>query len=222
MPKTQHLRLRRSVFDLQNEYDQGHKQALENLVRAWRGLQALPADDKRSYFALGGHHGEPFQYRPAVDALSPTDSYRYWGGWCNHGNVLFPTGHRVYLLKLEDALRSSVPDLALPFWDETSADALHQGIPRILTQATFELDGQTIPNPLRSFKLPQALNDALAGDDQAYAKPAGYETVRYPLSGLVGTPAAAAASAAHNAQFPNDNENLDLLNQNVMAWLKGD
>ena len=46
--------------------------------------------------------------------------------------------------------------------------------------------------------------------------------MRYPLSGLVGTPAAAAASAAHNAQFPNDNENLDLLNQNVMAWLKGD
>lgn len=57
MPKTQHLRLRRSVFDLQNEYDQGHKQALENLVRAWRGLQALPADDKRAFFALGGYHG---------------------------------------------------------------------------------------------------------------------------------------------------------------------
>lgn len=221
MPKTLDLRVRRSVHALQSEYDKGNKLALENLVRAWRGIQALPPENKRSFFALGGFHGEPFQYRPAVDALLPTDTYTYWGGWCNHGNVLFPTWHRVYLLKLEDALRSIVPDVALPFWDETSPETLRGGIPAILTQPTFELDGQTIPNPLRSFKLPQALNDDLAGDDKAYAKPAGYETVRYPLSGLVGTPAAVAASAAHNAQFPNAVENDALLNQNVRAWLKG-
>lgn len=190
-------------------------------MRAWRGIQALPATDHRSFFMLGGFHGEPFAYRPAVDALSPTDTYTYWGGWCNHGNVLFPTWHRVYLLKLEDALRTIVPEVTLPFWDETSDEALRHGIPRILTQPSFVLDGQTIDNPLRSFKLPQALNDQVPGDEQAYAKPAGYETVRYPLSGLVGTVALAAASAAHNAAFPDADKNVALLNQNVRAWLKG-
>ena len=48
---------------------------------------------------LGGYHGEPF--RGAGWGSSP-----YWGGYCNHGNVLFPTWHRVYVLKLEEALQS--------------------------------------------------------------------------------------------------------------------
>lgn len=215
------LRLRQSLLTLQNEYDKGNKAPLEALVRAWKGIQELPPSDKRSFFVLGGYHGEPFNYRTAVDALSPTDTYTYWGGWCNHGNVLFPTWHRVYLLKLEDALRSIVPGVTLPFWDETDADALASGMPWILTREKFELDGVWISNPLRSFTLPLPLNDNLPGDNQAYVKPSGYETVRYPLSGLVGTPAARAATAAHNAKYPDPAENVKLLNENVTAWLNG-
>ncbi len=215
------LRVRRSILDLQKEYDKGNKKPLEDVLRAWKGLQELPPADKRSFFILGGYHGEPFNYRTAVDALSPTDTYAYWGGWCNHGNVLFPTWHRVYLHKLEEAMRTIVPDVALPFWDETNEDALKNGIPRVLTQESFELDGALIKNPLRSFTLPLPLNDDLPGDNQAYVKPAGYETVRYPLSGLVGTPEALAATQAHNAKYPNPQENVALLNQNIVAWLNG-
>jgi len=43
--------------------------------------------------------------------------------------------------------------------------------------------------------------------------------VRYPLSGLVGTPADKAATEKHNAQFPNFNTNVGLLNDNVRNWL---
>lgn len=215
------VRVRRSILDLQNEYDRGNKKPLEDVIRAWKGIQALPPTDKRSFFILGGYHGEPFNYRSAVDALSPTDIYTYWGGWCNHGNVLFPTWHRMYLYKLEEALRTIVPDVALPYWDETSADALKNGIPRVLTQETFELDGVVIKNPLRSFTLPQPLSDDLPGDNQVYVKSAGYETVRYPLSGLVGTPEARAATEAHNQQFPDPVKNAQLLNDNVVAWLQG-
>ena len=43
----------------------------------------------------------------------------------------------------------------------------------------------------------------MKNDPVVYSKPAGYETVRYPLSGLLGTPADQAATASHNAQFPN-------------------
>ena len=221
MDNSSNLKVRRSVRDLQTEYDSGNKKPLEDVIRAWKGIQELPPSDKKSFFILGGYHGEPFNYRTAVDALSTTDIYTYWGGWCNHGNVLFPTWHRVYLHKLEEALQTIVPDVALPFWDETSEDALTLGIPRVLTQEQFELDGVLIDNPLRSFTLPLPLNDNLPGDNQAYVKPAGYETVRYPLSGLVGTAEARAGTAAHNAKYPSASENVKLLNQNVVAWLNG-
>jgi len=65
---------------------------------------------------------------------------------------------------------------------------------------TFELDGQTIPNPLRAFALPVAIVDQVQGDPVVYSKPAGYQTVRYPLSGLVGTQQHGQKSATESAR----------------------
>lgn len=214
------LRIRRSLVDLQNEYDQGNKKPLEDVMRAWKGIKELPPDDPRSFFNLAGYHGEPFR-----GAGWGTSSY--WGGYCNHGNVLFPTWHRVYLLKLEEALRSieGCEDVALPFWDETIDEGAGphdqpHNIPWALTDKEFVLDGETIPNPLRSFVFPQQITDNLSPiPDADYSKPKGYETVRYPLSGLVGTDADRAATQAHNQQFANDQQNVALLNQNVANWL---
>src|SRR5512136_1314922 len=140
MSTSSEIRVRRSVRDLQTDYENGNKQPLEDLVRAWKGIKELPATDKRSFFVLGGYHGEPFQYRRQVDALSTVDGYTYWGGYCNHGNVLFPTWHRVYVFKLEEALQSIVPGVTMPYWDETSEETLQHGIPWVLTQEQFELD----------------------------------------------------------------------------------
>jgi tyrosinase len=215
------LRVRRSIYALQQDYDNGIKQPLEDLMRAWKGIKELPPEDPKSFFVLGGYHGEPFLYRDAVDKLDKNDAYQYWGGYCNHGNVLFPTWHRIYVLKVEEALQSIVPGVMLPYWDESDAHSTEHGIPDALTREKFELDGQSIDNPLRSFVLPRELNDLAPGDQQAYEKHAGYETVRYPLSGLVGTPEARAVTAAHNAEFPDYQENVALLNENVVAWLHG-
>ena len=195
-------------------------------MRAWKGIQELPPEDDRSFFVLGGYHGEPFDLRPDVDALTPIDRYAYWGGYCNHGNVLFPTWHRVYVLKLEEALQSIVPGVGMPFWDETDADSLEGGVPAILTQETFELDGETIPNPLRSFTLPDDVQDDYWGDNQKgehapYFKPKGYQTVRYPLSGLVGNPEDREKTDKHNAQYPDAQTQRNLLNENVRTWLHG-
>ena len=225
-PETPSVGVRQSIYALQQAYAQGDRKPLEDLIRAWKGIQELPSDDPRSFYVLGGYHGEPFQLRPAVDALGVQDIYAYWGGYCNHGNVLFPTWHRIYVRKLEEALQSIVPGVMMPFWDETDAHSLAGGIPEILTQETFELDGEIIKNPLRSFVLPEKLNDdywqdSENGEHSPYYKPAGYETVRYPLSGLVGNPADQAATAAHNAQFPDPAESTALLNQNVRVWLHG-
>lgn len=172
---------------------------------------------------LGGFHGEPFRGQGTYDSSA------WWGGYCQHGTVLFPTWHRAYLHRLEQALRSveGCSSVSLPFWDECSVFSQENGIPRALTDETFELDGERIANPLRSFVLPLAIVDRVAQDSLPtpdpnapnYSKPAGYETVRYPLSGLVGNPADQKASADHNAGFPNYAANVKTLDANIMAWL---
>lgn len=214
MAEVPRLRVRRSIADIQADYDAGRKTELETLVRAWKGVQDLGPNDFNAFFMIGGFHGEPFRGPGAQTAA-------WWGGYCQHGTVLFPSWHRAYLDRLERALRS-IPGCAsvtLPFWDETSAASRAHGIPRVLTDETFVLDGQVIPNPLRSFRLPATIRDAVAGDKELYTKPAAYETVRYPLSGLVGTAADRAATAAHNARYPTATDQNRLLNDNVVNWL---
>lgn len=229
------LKVRPSVRELQKDYDNGNKKPLEDLIRAWKGIKELPPEDPNSFFRLGGYHGEPFIYRPFVDNLSLTDTYVYWGGYCNHGNVLFPIWHRVYVLKLEEALQSVVPDVMMAYWDETSSESLKHGIPKILTQEKFkfsdakyngELKGKEIDNPLRSFVLSMALSDDMnmptQGDtNHIYAKPKGYETVRYPLSGLAGTAEARKTTKKHNDKYTDPVHNVKLLNQNIKQWLHG-
>jgi tyrosinase len=211
---TGQVRVRPSIEELQKRYEQGDKKPLEDLMRAWKGIKELPPTDPNSFFMLGGFHGEPFRG-------GGWGSSTYWGGYCNHGNVLFPTWHRVYLLKLEQALQSipGCQDVMLPYWDETSDESVTKGIPWALTQQNFELDGVQIPNPLRSFVLNQSITDFINGDNPNYSKPKGYETVRYPLSGLVGSDADKAATEKHNAQYPNYDTNVALLNNNITNWL---
>ena len=208
------LGMRRSITDLQKDYDNGNKTALETLMRAWKGIKELPPTDPNSFFIIGGYHGEPFRGPGETDP-------NWWGGYCQHGTVLFPSWHRAYLYRLEQALQSipGCADVQLAFWDECSADSQQNGIPHALTDETFVLDGVTIPNPLRSFVLPVAIVDKV--DPNLYSKPAGYETVRYPLSGLVGTQADRDATKTHNAQFTSYKQIVDDLNGNVIAWLTG-
>jgi tyrosinase len=208
------LRVRRSIVDIQADYDAGHRKELEDLMRAWKGIKELGPNEFKSFFMIGGFHGEPFR---GPGAQTPS----WWGGYCQHGTVLFPTWHRAYLYRLENALRSirGCESVTLPFWDETSDLSRQNGIPRALTDETFMLDGKPIPNPLRSFVLPATIVDAVSGDNSLYNKPEGYETVRYPLSGLVGTPDERAKTAAHNAQFPTPEIRTTRLNSNIKNWL---
>lgn len=209
------LRVRRSLHDVQDDFQKGNKAELENLMRAWKGIKELPPDDPNSFFMIAGYHGEPFRGAGWGNAA-------YWGGYCNHGNVLFPTWHRVYVLKLEEALRSipGCADVTMPYWDETNDELTLKGIPSALTDEKFLLDGVQIDNPLRSFKFPRTIRDHIPNDPLIdYSKEKGYETVRYPLSGLVGTATDKEATKQHNAQFPTPAQQVALLNQNVVNWL---
>lgn len=207
-------KIRRSITELQEDYKAGNKKPLEDLMRAWKGIKELPANDPNSFFMLGGFHGEPLRG-------GGWGNNQYWGGYCNHGNVLFPTWHRVYLLKLEQALQSieGCGEVMMAYWDETSKTSLDSGIPWALTEDYFELDGKIIPNPLKSFIFPQNIVDNISGDIPNYSKHKGYETVRYPLSGLVGTPLDIQKTNIHNAEYRNSETNTRILNENIVAWL---
>jgi tyrosinase len=211
---------RRSIYDLMDERQNGKPEALDALMTAWKGIEDREPDDPNSFFVIGGYHGEPFR------GAGTTDGQTWWGGYCEHGTVLFPTWHRAYLHRLEKALQSiqGCESVMQPFWDECDPRARAQGLPGVFTDATYMFaDGTTIPNPLRSYTLPVAIDDQVInevpGDSSVYTKPAGYSTVRYPLSGLVGNPCDVAATEAHNAKYPDDKQNTAYLNGIVIDWL---
>ncbi|MEL7251096.1 MAG: tyrosinase family protein [Bacteroidota bacterium] len=214
--KNNNVRVRYSVRQLEQMHKDGNTKPLDDLIRAWKGIKELPPEDLNSFFNLAGYHGEPFTGGGAYNA-------KYWGGYCNHGNVLFPTWHRVYVLKIEEALQSieGCEDVMMPYWDETSEESLKDGIPEILTKEQVELDGKTINNPLISYTFPVQVDDLETDPVGAYAytKPAGYTTVRYPLSGLVGTEEARIKTLIHNDKYPDYDTNVKLLNTNVKGWL---
>jgi len=131
--------------------------------------------------------------------------------------------------------------VTLPFWDEyvelpdrfpdefvdfpgiqIGSDYTDWGIiPAVLTTKTFPLDGKDIPNPLYSYTLQRGVSqEKLQGADNRYSKPAGYSTVRFPLSGLVGTPDDKRNTELYNAQFDYPTS-VQILNKNVANWLKG-
>lgn len=68
--------------------------------------------DPRSYYALAGIHGYPYQPWPASPSHSDdagvdtTKKKTQLLGYCTHGTVLFPTWHRPYILALEVSLPS--------------------------------------------------------------------------------------------------------------------
>lgn len=207
-------RVRYSIQYIQEQYDTNqNRDLLENLIRAWRGIQKLDVNNPDSYWMIAGFHGEPFRGPGQTNTA-------WWGGYCNHSNILFPTWHRAYLLRLEDALRRipGCQDVTLPFWDELFDR--ETPLPAIFLEPTFDLDGETW-NPLYSYKLQAELNEKVTGANTRYTKPKGYETVRFPLSGLVGTEKDREDTDFWNEFFSNPQIRDRLLNNNLRQWLEG-
>lgn len=194
---------------------------MDKFVLAMHRIQQLPPDHPDSYFVIAGYHGEPFRGAGYGNAS-------WWGGYCNHGNILFPTWHRAYLLRLEKALQNQVPGVTLPYWNEIDDTTKQSGIPSIYLAETYTFqDQKVIPNPLRSYRYQKTIKDRLSvpyPDEEQYntdySKPAGKTTCRFPFSGLWG-PNDSITTEAHNKKMEENgivwtNEQL---NRNVKAWL---
>lgn len=229
------VRERKSIQQMWREYNSGNKKPLSDLVRAWKGIQELDPDHPNSFFIIAGYHGSPFR---GAGWGNP----QWWGGYCNHGNVLFPTWHRAYLLRLENALRSieGCADVALPYWNELDPESLSSGLPEVFTNKTFELDtGKVIDNPLYSYKYQSPIWDNLSypainssnGDTITTANPNYYRkpgdrTQRFPWSTLnyESDENLAKEIAEYNANLIEEenkdpNSLVNALNTNVSRWL---
>jgi len=211
---------------------------MDLLIYAWDYIQKQEPDEvmkhlidnpkTNSFFTIASFHGEPFR---GAGYGNPN----WWGGYCNHGNILFPTWHRAYLLCLEDALRRvnyngiNCKDVALPYWNQLSGSNPDKPIPWIFlnkkyTYQTILKNGRnktTIDNPLYSYRFQKPVHDRLRPiPDADYSKPNGYETVRYPFSGLVGD-SDASTTESHNdlMKMLGEEKTTDLLQSNVSNWL---
>ena len=209
-------RVRRDINALVADAAKGNTGPLDDLITAWAGIQALDPSEDNSFFKIAGYHGMPFRG-------AGWGNLQWWGGYCHHGNCLFPTWHRAYVFQIEEALRSIVPTVTLPFWNEANNVTAADGVPDIFLQKFYMLNGKEIPNPLYSYTLQQGLIDNLAVDGAInpynYSKGATYTTVRYPQAGLVGTAKDQAASEAQNKLYSDPVQNAKLLNENVKTWL---
>ena len=99
------------------------------------------------------------------------------------------------------------------------------GIPRALTDETFELDGEPIANPLRSFVLPvgdrRPGQQDIASDPNARTTASRRDTRRCAIRspGWSAPRPTRRRPKEHNAGFPNYAANVKTLDANIMAWL---
>lgn len=213
-------RTRLSLRELELEENATKK---NDFLKAWRELKKKSPDDDDSFWSIASYHGMPFKARQVDPKVIPPneDNNSAWNGYCQHANILFPTWHRFYCLKLERALQKAFPegDVALHYWDETSEPNLADGLPPIVLDKMVKIDGVPEDNPLLSFTLPRDIDrDNSLPDKNAkyYAKPLGYSTVRYPLSGIVTPEESKDIAEKHNSSI---NGPTELLKENLVHWL---
>ncbi len=220
---------RMSVRELMKPENKKKKNAF---LRAWKLIKELPPSNPNSFWAIAGFHGMPLK-----DPRYPKGSGQHpkypWGGWCQHANVLFPSWHRFYVWRLEQALQTLCPndDIAMAYWDQTSKETWEEGIPTLLTDEYVEIDGKRVENPLRSYKLQLPIENDEEVDHAYYKRPVNYETKRFPYSGIVsGSERAKTVAKEHNEKmrklFPatptpgRTITDVEILNFNMKHYIK--
>ncbi|KAJ3206585.1 hypothetical protein HDU82_004429 [Entophlyctis luteolus] len=167
-------------------------------LQAFAALQARDPMDPKSYAQVSAIHGLPnFEY----------DNYpmaKPNGGYCVHGQTLFPTWHRPYIALIEMLIIEAAVSIAktyttdtqawvaaaqairFPYFDFASYETVTSGIPSILVDETVTVlaapnaQATSIRNPLASFAMPQAITNALP--DNLGALKTYQNTVRFPTS----------------------------------------
>ncbi|CAG8616540.1 22897_t:CDS:2, partial [Gigaspora rosea] len=211
------------------------------LIQSYQALYDRPYDDMRSFYQVAGIHGLPYT---TYDGVTGGDKEYHndtdwetgrFGGYCHHGDVLFPPWHRPYMLLIESLLVEEAKKIALqypdnekekyveaakqlrhPFFDWADIKAT-EGVPKIFTSPEIEIntpDGKkNVKNPLKSFTLPVDISYPLEKGQNPNDKP------NYNVPNLTYNPYTPAGYPT--VRHPNSNyeDQTDLLNSNMSVYV---
>ncbi|PHH65690.1 hypothetical protein CDD81_1776 [Ophiocordyceps australis] len=171
--------LRRNINDLQREGGPHW----DLFIQASAIMRDASPDDPLSFFQVAGIHGLPHvEWNNTGARAQNTDR---WAGYCPHGEPLFLTWHRIYVLLNEQILVDHAREIAgkypesnrnqylqaaetlrYPYWDWAD----NSDLPPSTASPNLTVNGpqgqESIENPLAGFKFPaEALSGAFGAFD---------------------------------------------------------
>jgi tyrosinase len=80
-------------------------------LRGFTNVQQKKFSDPTSFYQIAGIHGLPYEPYDGVLGTYNENSEDQWGGYCHHGDILFPTWHRPYIMLLEQCIYNEAKNL---------------------------------------------------------------------------------------------------------------
>ncbi|GBB89953.1 hypothetical protein RclHR1_01680024 [Rhizophagus clarus] len=142
--------------------DDKYTEQRDLFLRGLKALQEKDPEDPTSYYRIATIHGLPYEpYDGVAGTFNVDDNPKgQSGGYCHHGDILFPTWHRPYVLLLEQCIYDeakklveadsksdgyendsryvqALEDLRFPYWDWAGPTTLAYGIPAFLSKDTL-------------------------------------------------------------------------------------
>ncbi|KAF8500857.1 photo-regulated tyrosinase [Russula emetica] len=155
---------RREINDLVKDTDQ-----FSLYIQALTAMFTTPQSNPLSQFGIGGIHGLPYVQWEGSGGTRPVQGSQ-WGGYCTHGNVLFPTWHRPYVALYEQVMQQHALDISQQYQDQQRWSSAAQNLrapywdwatnvvppPEVISLQTVDIttpDGNTttVPNPLYQY-----------------------------------------------------------------------
>ncbi|KAK0709679.1 hypothetical protein B0T26DRAFT_805332 [Lasiosphaeria miniovina] len=147
-------------------------------ILALSALQAVDEADELSYFQIAGIHGLPYSAWNGVGQVQGAPFI----GYCPHGELLFSTWHRPYVVLFEQTLVShalgiagqyppnvaptylaAAQTLRQPFWDWASDPRLPDAVTTANTTVNGPRGKLTLRNPLYSYQFQRPAVEASFG-----------------------------------------------------------
>ncbi|CAG8657383.1 2553_t:CDS:2 [Dentiscutata erythropus] len=229
---------RLDILDFYN--NETYRPQFDLLVQGYQALQDRPYEDMRSYYQVAGIHGLPYTAYDGVTGANPYNSSEFsegrWGGYCQHGNILFPTWHIPYMMLIENLLVGEAKKIAAqyplnqrdryieaakqlrhPYWDWADEKAI-KGVPEIFMSPTIEINTpsgkKNVSNPLKSYTLPTDISEPLQKGQNPTDKP-NYNVPN--MSYIPYTP-----KGYPTVRYPNSNyeDRYDLQKQNFSVYVR--
>ncbi|CAG8726320.1 28813_t:CDS:2 [Gigaspora margarita] len=219
-----------------------YKPEFELLVQGYQAMYDRPYEDMRSFYQVAGIHGLPYSAYDGVtggahEYHNDTDwAIGRWGGYCHHGDILFPTWHRPYMLLIESLLIDEAKKIALqypdkekekyveaanklrhPYWDWSAEKAL-EGIPNVFSKEKLEIytpkGWKIVNNPLKSYTLPVDLSTPFpTKSNNPTAKP------NYTPPSMDYNPYTPAGYPTVRHPNANYQDQYDVLNQEMLVYV---